>query len=1458
MLMGVKAALCLLLVIAGVSVAVSAPVTTPGTVIANTASASWLQAGEARDTDSNEIETTTTIFQTSAEIEFLRIANTAGNNAQPGDIQNSQCNAAALPDPQTADGQTLNGNENLDSAAAYLQGDPVFMQVADGDQNLDDEAIESVLVVLTTDNGDEETLRIYETGEDTGVFAGYIQTDDNAVVQNNCVLNVERNSQIELEYTDRFDSTEVKEASALIDPYGIVFDSSTGEPQDGVTVTLIDVSTGQPATVFDDDGTTLYPSTVTTGDAALGFAPGEYRFPLVNEGEYRLQITPPVSYVFPSTVAAANLPNDPSTGDPYTIIVGSYGENFLVPQGPPVRVDLPIDPLLQDLVLEKTAQRQVVQQGDFLRYSLNLANLSTTNDAINTHIGDRLPLGLRYQAGSTRLDGVKALDPVIGPNGRDLTFEVGDLTTGTSRSLSYVVRISAGATVGSAVNRALATADGGFVSNAAEAEVEIESAFQQGTMTLVGRVMETDCSDEDRPARPVVGVRVYLENGRFAVTDDEGKYHFEGLSARTHVVQVDQATLPPQYEAQLCYDDTRYAGTPFSRFVDASQGSLWRADFYVKEKQPRTSTAGVRLQSQLDQDGLNYQLQFNVGDIAVKDSTLTLMLPEGVTPTVGSATLDGQPVRVRHRDGVVNVKLPKNGLDFTSELNLAATLGVGACQAGTLEARAMATFGTEARKRNRTPVATNTVACSETLGEPETYVYRPQFDVLSTTLKDVDREALRALAARLVNRPVLTVKVRGHTDSDMISKRNQKLYKNNVELGYARARSVADFLAQTLAINPDRIEVEGVGPYEQIASNLTPEGKAKNRRVEVQVYAAAVSNGQSLQLMQADSGYQTVAIEGQGWVAPVLWQPTLVEQPQLADFDAQWLATQNAETEIVLPTEGYNPAGISTPIVVKHANNQRIQVEINGRGVSALNYEGRTRSRDRKVALSTWKGVDLPAGDSELVVHLLDNEGNITDSISRVVRRSTTPVLAELLENRSRLLIDGQQPAVIAVRLTDISGAPIARGMNGEFNISSGQESLEAALDNTIQGDRNARPARYRYVVADDDGTAFIRLSPAASAGRVDLEFRFAEGRRSQVSTWVTEQPRDWILVGLAEGSLSQQAPAGSVQAADGNEVYTDGRIAFFAKGRVLGSALLTMRYDDNKGEATQFGHGGDIDPDSWYTLYGDQSFSGQEGASQEQIYVRLERGAFHATYGDIETGLDVVELASYQRSLTGLQSELRGRYVSYNLFAAETETGFSRDEIPGDGTSGYYRLSNVPALNTEQLTIETRHRLRSHEVLSTRNLRRYYDYQINYNDGTIFFREPVPVRDAEFNPIYIVANYEVDGGGEKTTTAGGRVALHNASQRLMLGVSYLSEDDNLAERSVVAADGRLRFGKHGELRVEYGETTRDLAGLTTKAVGKVIELSHRGGRVNGSIYFREVEAGLWFGQRFCQRKCDS
>ncbi|MGR3794174.1 type IVB secretion system protein IcmH/DotU [Vannielia sp. SX4] len=72
----------------------------------------------------------------------------------------------------------------------------------------------------------------------------------------------------------------------------------------------------------------------------------------------------------------------------------------------------------------------------------------------------------------------------------------------------------------------------------------------------------------------------------------------------------------------------------------------------------------------------------------------------------------------------------------------------------------------------------------------------------------------------------------GHTDSDKLSGRGK--YKNNFELSVARAKSVAGVITPLLS-NGDRVEVDGRGEDEPIASNDTSEGKALNRRVEIMI-----------------------------------------------------------------------------------------------------------------------------------------------------------------------------------------------------------------------------------------------------------------------------------------------------------------------------------------------------------------------------------------------------------------------------------------------------------------------------------------------------------------------------------------------------------------------------------------------------------------------------------------------
>lgn len=100
------------------------------------------------------------------------------------------------------------------------------------------------------------------------------------------------------------------------------------------------------------------------------------------------------------------------------------------------------------------------------------------------------------------------------------------------------------------------------------------------------------------------------------------------------------------------------------------------------------------------------------------------------------------------------------------------------------------------------------------------------FEVGTTTLDDVPSGALASLAALLEERPDLRIAVVGHTDTG-------GGLEVNITVSRARAQAVRERLIESYGADPGRVDAEGMGYLAPRASNLTPEGREANRRVEV-------------------------------------------------------------------------------------------------------------------------------------------------------------------------------------------------------------------------------------------------------------------------------------------------------------------------------------------------------------------------------------------------------------------------------------------------------------------------------------------------------------------------------------------------------------------------------------------------------------------------------------------------
>ncbi|WP_137702778.1 OmpA family protein [Marimonas lutisalis] len=101
----------------------------------------------------------------------------------------------------------------------------------------------------------------------------------------------------------------------------------------------------------------------------------------------------------------------------------------------------------------------------------------------------------------------------------------------------------------------------------------------------------------------------------------------------------------------------------------------------------------------------------------------------------------------------------------------------------------------------------------------------------SATLRpDLVRD-LRAVAGNLNAYPNSTVQVLGHTDNVGDAGYNQ-------DLSYRRADAVSQVLMSE-GVAPGRVQSIGRGEDQPIASNLTPEGRQQNRRVEIVILPSA-------------------------------------------------------------------------------------------------------------------------------------------------------------------------------------------------------------------------------------------------------------------------------------------------------------------------------------------------------------------------------------------------------------------------------------------------------------------------------------------------------------------------------------------------------------------------------------------------------------------------------------------
>jgi chemotaxis protein MotB len=142
----------------------------------------------------------------------------------------------------------------------------------------------------------------------------------------------------------------------------------------------------------------------------------------------------------------------------------------------------------------------------------------------------------------------------------------------------------------------------------------------------------------------------------------------------------------------------------------------------------------------------------------------------------------------------------------------------------------------------RTALESKDVTISQLQGKLTVNILdRILFDSGEADLKPDGAGVLQKIAAILQQHTNLQIHVVGHTDNVPIRPGARSRFASNWELSTARATAAVRFLVEKAGVDPHRVGAVGYGEFRPIADNVTPEGRAKNRRIAITILSAEMA-----------------------------------------------------------------------------------------------------------------------------------------------------------------------------------------------------------------------------------------------------------------------------------------------------------------------------------------------------------------------------------------------------------------------------------------------------------------------------------------------------------------------------------------------------------------------------------------------------------------------------------------
>ncbi len=729
--------------------------------------------------------------------------------------------------------------------------------------------------------------------------------------------------------------------------------------------------------------------------------------------------------------------------------------------------------------------------------------------------------------------------------------------------------------------------------------------------------------------------------------------------------------------------------------------------------------------------------------------------------------------------------------------------------------------------------------------------------VLTPDARAVLDSMAAGIGAKAKTSSTTRIAIVGHTDNQRLAPDTKRIFKDNQGLSEARALAVAAYLKQVLNNPAITYSIQGEGESKPLASNATPEGMARNRRVELRVW------------FQPAAVAPTVAVARP---APVPGcSPLAAGQPNVPfriTIDGEPINT----AEIPNEADGQRCADVAlekADIQVRYDSLAAVPLmnawatpgtAVKGEAVEFRAWSNyipwvkkaelrlfrpgqKTQEQPFEIIPIGWSGASrwtVPANTAgDQVFYLLrvyDAQGRFDETSLKQLNLLARAMPAnEDQDKLERERLTGYGENSLALRNIPVAGGTVT--VNGS-NLKPGQRIEALGLELPI----------------DAQGKFAMKQIMPAGPQSVEVTLKDTDGKATTFRRNLNIAADDWFYLALGDLTVGKNNVSGPAKLVTGDlshyedKVYVDGRAAFYLKGKIKGEWLLTASADTREGPIEDLFSNfsskdpkyllRSIDPNLYYPVYGDDSTTVDDAPTQGKFFVKLQKGDSHVMWGNFQTSWSGTELMQYSRGLYGAQlrhrSEAATAYgekrTQIDAFAADPGTLASREEFRGTGGSIYYLRHLDITQGSERVWIEVRDK-DSGMVIERRELAPTQDYEINYLQGRILLQSPLSASGGAAGlimtsavggqPVYLITTYEFAPGVTAVSNLStGLRASQWLNDHIQLGASSYHQGETGSSQTLKGVDGTLRYKPGTWLKFEAARSKGPGNGAQTSIDG--------------------------------------